>query len=190
MIEIFQKGGFLMYPLLGCSLLGVAIVISKFIEYQYYLKILNKPLQEILKTNPTILLPVVEKIKEGCGEEELTVVCAKQVSQIEKGLSWLTLIATIAPLLGLTGTVTGMIKAFKVVSENPTINPSLLAGGIWEALITTAAGLLIAVPIYVAHHYLDRQADEIVLLLKEFTMTLRRREQGATGKKAPELMGY
>jgi biopolymer transport protein ExbB len=76
----------------------------------------------------------------------LSIIGTRQVREIEKGLSWLGLIATIAPLLGLTGTVTGMIKAFMVIASSSSVSPSMLAGGIWEALITTAAGLLVAIP--------------------------------------------
>ena len=91
---------------------------------------------------------------------------------IERGLSWLGLIATITPLIGLTGTVIGMIKAFMVIAKSTSVNPSMLASGIWEALITTAAGLLVAIPIHVGHHYLEKQADEIAFVLKEITMSL------------------
>jgi len=90
-------------------------------------------------------------------------------------LSWLGLIATIAPLLGLTGTVTGMIRAFTVISQSTTVNPSMLAGGIWEALITTAAGLLVAIPIHIGHHYLEKQADEIAFGMKEMVTVLQGR---------------
>ena len=96
---------------------------------------------------------------------------------MEKGLSWLGLIATIAPLLGLTGTVTGMIKAFMVIASSTNVNPSMLAGGIWEALITTAAGLLVAIPIHIGHHYLEKQVDDIAFMMKEITMSLYMRKQ-------------
>jgi biopolymer transport protein ExbB len=65
-----------------------------------------------------------------------------------------------------------MIKAFMVIAESTTVNPSMLAGGIWEALITTAAGLLVAIPIHIGHHYLEKQADEIAFVMKEITMSL------------------
>jgi len=70
-------------------------------------------------------------------EKDLSLIGTRQVRELEKGLSWLGLIA---PLLGLTDTVTGMIKAFMVMAESTTVSPAMLAGGIWEALITTAAG--------------------------------------------------
>ncbi len=125
-----------------------------------------------MKSPPPIIVPILSRLKEGCDEKELSVIGTKQVRQVEKGLSWLGLIATIAPLLGLTGTVTGMIRAFTVISQSTSVNPSMLAGGIWEALITTAAGLLVAIPIHVGQHHLEKKADEIALVMKEITFSL------------------
>ncbi|MEW6215639.1 MAG: MotA/TolQ/ExbB proton channel family protein [Nitrospirota bacterium] len=174
MIDLFMKGGFLMYPILLCSIVGVAILINKFIQYRQILSEVERPVDDVLKmkANPAILTPILEGLKNGCDEKELSLIGTRQVKKIEKGLSWLSLIATIAPLLGLTGTVTGMIKAFMVIAHSSSVNPSMLAGGIWEALITTAAGLLVAIPIHIGHHYLEKQADDIAFVLKEITMSL------------------
>ena len=80
----------------------------------------------------------------------------------------MSLIAVISPLLGLTGTVTGMINAFQVIAASQVqVKPSMLAGGIWEALITTAAGLFVAIPTHVACHFLEARLDEITLVVKE-----------------------
>lgn len=180
MFDLFIKGGFLMYPILLCSIIGVTILINKFIQYRGILKELEMPADEILKknTNSSILTPLLKAIKDGAGEKELSIIGTYQVKNIEKGLSWLGVIATVAPLLGLTGTVTGMIKAFMVIEKSPTVNPSMLAGGIWEALITTAAGLLVAIPIHIGHHYLEKRADDIAFVLKEITMSLYMRYKG------------
>lgn len=172
MFDLFLKGGFLMYPILACSIAGLTILINKFIQYRSHLKEIERPLDEVLRVKPAILMPILDGINNGCDEQELSIIGTRQVRQIEKSLSWLGLIATIAPLLGLTGTVTGMIKAFMVIANSPSVNPSMLAGGIWEALITTAAGLLVAIPIHVGHHYLEKQADEIAFAMKEITMSL------------------
>lgn len=161
-----------MYPILLCSIMGVAILIDKFIQYRKILRELESPMGDILnsKIGPAILVPILEALKNHCDEKEVSMIGTKQIRRIEKGLSWLGLIATIAPLLGLTGTVTGMIRAFTVISQSTTVNPSMLAGGVWEALITTAAGLLVAIPIHIGHHYLEKQADEIAFVLKEITI--------------------
>ncbi|MDI6776307.1 MAG: MotA/TolQ/ExbB proton channel family protein [Syntrophales bacterium] len=177
MIEFFLKGGFLMYPIMLCSLAGVALLINKFLQYRRILKEIGRP--DILKVKPAILVPLLTALENGGNEKELSVIGTRQVREMEKGLSWLGLIATIAPLLGLTGTVTGMIKAFMVISNSSSVSPSMLAGGIWEALITTAAGLLVAIPVHIGHHYLEKQADDIAFMMKEITMSLYMRKQNA-----------
>lgn len=172
MIDLFLKGGFLMYPIALCSFIGVSILINKAISYCSLLKELKASPEEILKRKPAIMEPILKALGGECSEKELSIIGTRQVREIERGLSWLALIATITPLLGLTGTVTGMIKAFRVIAESPSVNPSMLAGGIWEALITTAAGLLVAIPIHIGHHYLEKQADEIAFVMKEITTSL------------------
>jgi biopolymer transport protein ExbB len=177
MIDLFFKGGFLMYPILLGSVVGVSILMDKFVQYRKILRELDIPVGDILKnrTKPPILIPILEGIKNNCDEKEVSIIGTKQIRRIEKGLSWLALIASIEPLLGLTGTVTGMIKAFIVIEKSTSVNPSMLAGGIWEALITTAAGLLVAIPIHIGHHYLENRADDIALLLKGITNELTMR---------------
>jgi len=178
MIGFFIKGGLLMYPILLCSLAGAALLSNKFLQYRRILKEIGRP-AEALKAKSAILVPLLTAIENGGNEKELSVIGTRQVREMEKGLSWLGLIATIAPLLGLTGTVTGMIKAFMVIANTTSVNPSMLAGGIWEALITTAAGLLVAIPIHIGHHYLGKQADDIAFMMKEITMSLYMRKQNA-----------
>lgn len=172
MIDFFLKGGFLMWPILLCSIAGFAIVINKLVQYRQILKEIEGPLRDVLKAKPSILVPILKRLEDACDTQELTIIGTRQIREIEKGLSWLSLIATIAPLLGLTGTVTGMIKAFMVIAASSSVNPSMLASGIWEALITTVAGLLVAIPVSVGHHYLEKQADEIAFVMKEITMNL------------------
>lgn len=90
-----------------------------------------------------------------------------EVPLLEKNLGVLATIAHIAPLLGLLGTVVGMLKAFQVIEGKAMsmvpVNPGDLAGGIWEALITTVAGLAVAIPTYVVYNYLVSRADNFVL---------------------------
>lgn len=163
-----------MYPILLGSVVGVAILIDKFIQYRKILRELEIPPDDIVKNRikPKILVPILEGLKNNCDEMEVSILGTKQIRQIEKGLSWLGLITTIAPLLGLTGTVTEMIQAFTVISQNPSVNPSMLAAGICEALITTAAGLLVATPVHIGQHYLEKQADEIAFLMKEISFRI------------------
>jgi len=188
-IDLFLKGGFLMYPIALCSLIGFSILINKAIQYRSLLKDIEASPDEILKSKPLIMQSVLKAIESGCNEQELSVIGTRQIRVIEKGLSWLGLIATITPLIGLTGTVTGMIKAFMVIAESSNVNPSMLAGGIWEALITTAAGLLVAIPIHIGHHYLEKQADEIAFVMKEITMSLCIKKGGFRPPYAGEVRG-
>ncbi|MDO8526019.1 MAG: MotA/TolQ/ExbB proton channel family protein [Candidatus Omnitrophota bacterium] len=89
-----------------------------------------------------------------------------EIPRLEKHLPILSTIAHIAPLLGLLGTVTGMIKSFQVIQMKALalapVNPGDLAGGIWEALLATVAGLAVAIPTYVAYNYLTSQVDSLV----------------------------
>ena len=87
--------------------------------------------------------------------------------RLEKHIGLLSTIAHISPLLGLLGTVTGMVRAFQVIQEktasfNP-VSPGDLAGGIWEALLTTVAGLIVAIPTVVVYNYLVNRVDEFVV---------------------------
>lgn len=175
MSDLFIKGGFLMYPILLCSIAGVAIWVNKFLQFRMILKDLETPFHHLQARGkiPAILVPIIEGLRKQSDEKEISLTGTRQIRKMERGLSWLGLISTVTPLLGLTGTVTGMIKAFMVIEKSPSVNPSMLAGGIWEALMTTAAGLLVAIPIHVGHHYLEKQADEIALLVKEIVTRLQ-----------------
>jgi biopolymer transport protein ExbB len=105
-----------------------------------------------------------------------------EIPTLEKNLTALATVAHISPLLGLLGTVTGLVRCFQVIqlksSSFTPVNPGDLAGGIWEALITTVAGLIIAIPMFVIYNYLvsrvnnfilemERSATEVVNLLSE-----------------------
>lgn len=154
-----------MYVLLGLNILGVAIMISKFIIYS----------QEKKRTDD-IASRLAEKIKE----ENLTqkkdanslIELAKQeisleINDMEKGLNTVKLIASISPLLGLLGTVIGVLLAFRVMSQTGLTNPSAFAQGISMALITTVGGMIVAIPHYVGHNYLIGMLDRIELMLEK-----------------------
>jgi biopolymer transport protein ExbB len=173
MLELFLKGGILLYPIFFCSIVGVSLLINKYLTYRGLMKQLSKPVNEIMEDHPSLIAPILLGIEKGLSEEQISIIGTKQVMKVEKGLSWLELIATITPLIGLTGTVTGMIRAFQIIAASTHVNPAMLASGIWEALITTAAGLLVAIPIHVGHHYLEKKADLIAFTLKELTLAVK-----------------
>ena len=96
----------------------------------------------------------------------------KQLPRLERFLPTLSVFAAIAPLLGLLGTVTGMIETFQVITRFGTSDPKLMAGGISEALITTQLGLAVAMPIIIIHHFLERRVDKVVGDMEEKGLAL------------------
>jgi len=188
MWEIVQKGGPLMYLIGLCSVISLALVIERLYHlYQARIDTKNfmKSITDTVKRNrvgDAIELcestpgPIAQIVKAGILKQDrprreikeaIEDVAVHEVPPLEKNLSALATIAHITPLLGLLGTVTGMVRSFQIIEQqaanmNP-INPGDLAGGIWEALITTVAGLSVAIPTYVAYNYLVSRVDALVL---------------------------
>lgn len=134
----------------------------------------NKVIEAIEKCNRTPG-PIAHIIKAGILKhdrsrseikEAVEEAAGLEIPRLERHLPVLATIAHIAPLLGLLGTVTGMIKAFQVIESKALamapVNPGDLAGGIWESLLATVAGIAVAVPTYVAYNYLVSQVDSLV----------------------------
>ncbi len=189
MFEFLMKGGFLMWPILLCSVISVTIIIERLYKlHQSRIKIPNilsrvKNLlkegraDEALKLCEGINSPVAHilaigiRIRKRSIEEQEKIIFragSRIIRQLEKNLRGLAIIGNITPLLGLLGTVTGMIKAFiKIQGLGGRVDASVLAGGIWEALITTAAGLSVAIPTLVAYHYFESKVDNIGARMKD-----------------------
>ena len=106
----------------------------------------------------------IERAIEGAGQHE--------ASLLNSNLRMLGLVANLAPMLGLLGTVLGMIKAFAVISQSGTGNPGLVASGISEALITTAAGLMIGIPALALYHYFRGKIDRFIFEMEEISLQL------------------
>jgi len=189
MFDFVMKGGILMWPILLCSMISVAIILERiYVIYQARIKVLNissrvKSLLKENKPNEAIklcesvndplshILAIGIRIRKRTIEEQEKIISragSKIIRRLEKNLGYLSMIGNITPLLGLLGTVTGMIKAFMKIQElGGKVDASVLAGGIWEALITTAAGLAIAIPTLVAHHYFEGKIDNIGARIKD-----------------------
>ena len=96
----------------------------------------------------------------------------QEVRVLQRGLVTLETIATIAPLMGLLGTVLGMIKVFKVIETLGVGQAKALSGGISEALITTATGLIIGIPVFIAYNYFNHRADAFILDMEKYVILL------------------
>lgn len=187
MWDFIVKGGPIMGPIILCSVMAFAI----FLERTWYLrsvkidakkfmqeisnKVKNNKVMEALDMCNATKGPIARIVKAGIMKydrqrqdikESIEDAGVHELPLLEKNLGILATIAHVAPLLGLLGTVTGMVRAFQVIEEKAMsmvqVNPGDLAGGIWEALITTVAGLSVAIPTYVAYNYLVSRVDSFV----------------------------
>lgn len=179
----FEKGGPVMWPLLVLSILGVAVAIWRW----WVLRQVYRSVPDFMKELRSRLIagdvdgaiqvcdrhpsPVSSMVKAGLLrngrpkdeiERALEDASAHELAVLEKGLPVLATVAMIAPLLGFLGTVTGMINSFEALASEGLNNPSAVAQGISEALITTAAGLIIAIPIQMAYNYFVTRVNALV----------------------------
>jgi len=187
MFELFYKGGPLMYPLFLTSILTVAFGLERayhFVrasgnkDFIHEIKSLirkgdyEKAIEVGEKISGPVAAVVTEAIKNK-GKDALViedVVSMKgsfELKRLNQNLHILELAGRMAPLMGLLGTVLGMTEAFKMVSSmKGAVDPSVLASGIWEALITTVAGLSVAIPALVLHHLFEERAKTIAFQMK------------------------
>ncbi len=179
------KGGILMIPIILCSVLALAIIIERFYSLhraQINTQAFMARIREVLKRNKIMEAiqvcedtpgPIAQILKAGIlkydrGKEEIKEAIddagRHEVPRLEKYFNVLSTIIAVAPLLGFLGTVSGMIRAFMSIQEKGgAVNPGDLASGIWAALLTTAAGLSVAIPILVVYNYLVSRVDGFVL---------------------------
>lgn len=187
MVDIFVQGGPIMIPLLLLSLIGFAVFLERFWYLRRNRSNTDELLEEVhLALEQERLLEAVQIAKRHRGpvaailsvavanfdrssrelKDRLEQAGTEEVFKMERRLSWLQTIASLAPLLGLLGTVTGIIDVFQVLSGMQGVSdPAHMSAGIAEALITTAAGLIIAIPAVFLHNWLssivDRQVQEM-----------------------------
>lgn len=188
MFEMIQKGGAIMYPIILCSIIAFGIILERL---YYFRKIRidavsfmnniegalkRNKIAESVKICEDTEGPIAAIIKAGLLKhdrprqeirEAIEDAGHQEVPRLEGHIKVLATIAHISPLLGLLGTVVGMVKAFQViqmktVAFNP-VSAGDLAGGVWQALLTTALGLIVAIPAIVAYHYLAAKVQDFVL---------------------------
>ena len=157
MTELITNIGFLFYPLLAMSLLGMTLIVERAIYY-FRLPAITKSneatkLHDILKQNKTLPKELRDEL---LGHHLLTL-----RETYERGLKLLRLVAVITPMLGLLGTVLGMIEAFHVIAaDTGPVSPAMIADGLWSAMLTTAYGLIIAVPCLFAAFFFARISEK------------------------------
>ncbi|MBQ1175833.1 MAG: MotA/TolQ/ExbB proton channel family protein [Spirochaetia bacterium] len=182
MIELFKLGGPFMWILLIFSIATMALIVERCIYIFWHdckVEPLAKEIKAMLKngkkdaaetklaslsnkhTVATILLSLLENAKFGENRMEAAAQAEAQerIRRMESGFNYLTALSSIAPLTGFLGTVSGMIGAFRSIAEATDVNAQLVANGIYEALITTVFGLIIAIAALVAYNLLIQKVD-------------------------------
>jgi biopolymer transport protein ExbB len=191
--DLILSGGWMMLPILLCSVVALAISLERLwaLKPERILpenlliqvweliknnKLSSKELAKIQQQSPLgrILAAGLSNSKFGreVMKESIEEAANHVVHEMEKYLNFLGTIAAITPLLGLLGTVIGMIRVFTAIMLHGSGNASVLAGGISEALITTAAGLTVAIPSLVAHRFFQRRIDTLVVGLEQESLKL------------------
>lgn len=177
------KGGPVMWPLLLLSVLGIAVAVWRWMALRAatrnvvpFLRELRERLiagevdaaVEVCERHPSPVASIVKAglLRSGRSKEDversLQEASSRELAALERGLPILATIAMIAPLLGFLGTVTGMINSFDALARVGLNNPAAVASGISEALITTAAGLIIAIPVQMAYNYFVSRVNDLV----------------------------
>jgi biopolymer transport protein ExbB len=211
MFEIVKAGGWVMIPIIACSVIAAAIILERLWTLQRkrvvpaelpakvwgwvekkqlddrHIRALHEssPLGQVLAAGLAKRHRPRSVIKESIEDTGRHV-----VHELERFLNSLGTIAAISPLLGLLGTVTGMIQTFNAVTEHGIGDPSALAGGIAQALITTVGGLCVAIPALVAYRYLHGRVSELVVQMEKEALRLIdaiETDRGAVERGAIEL---
>lgn len=188
MLDVLAKGGPIIIPIAAAGVFALAIFLERLWSLRHD-KVISKRLVDavielakekkyseaevlckqdrsfvsvILKTGVVNASKKREQLKELMQESGKSV-----AAELERYVNALGTIAAVSPLMGLLGTVTGMISVFQKVTSEGVGDPRLLASGIWEALVTTAAGLTVAIPAYIAYRYLLSRVDKLLLEMEE-----------------------
>jgi biopolymer transport protein ExbB len=193
MLSFLIKGGPVMIPIIFGSVVALAIIIERFINLtedkvlpkEFFNRIkgllLEGHINEVLSICSKTNKPIAKIIEAGImkyyfGRDEIKEAIEDagrhEIAYLERYLNVLNTIGSLEPLLGLLGTVTGMIRVFNVLSAGGMGQAEQLAGGIGEALITTAAGLVIAIPTVMFYNIFAERADRLILKMEKSSMEL------------------
>lgn len=188
LLELYWTGGFFMHPILLCSLIGLAIILERLFFFAKARTDTGRLMNDLLRTLQDQGIEAAQRMLHGnrgpiaavlhsgllrakrgpeAVEKAITTAASIETALLERGLIWLATVANIAPLLGFLGTVSGMIHAFEAIAAAEEVSAKLVATGIYEALITTAAGLMVAIPVQAAHNYFVSRIDKFVIDMEE-----------------------
>ena len=193
MVRYYNDGGFFMHPILVFFIIGIAIGIAKIITLmragintRKFIGTLRSSLKEggveqalnhCEETSgpvASILHAGLSRAKEGIEhvEKAITNAASIEMAFLERGMVWLGFIIVVAPLLGFTGTVYGMIIAFDEIKAANNISPAIVAGGISQALLTTLFGLIVAITIQVFYNWATSRIDKLIIDMEESSIEL------------------
>jgi biopolymer transport protein ExbB len=191
--ELFVKGGNFMWWLLSAALLGLVFMIERLWTLNRAhvntrkligtvittlrndgVQAAGEECQKVRGPIAAILYSGLQKADRGpeAVEKAITTAGTIEMAFLERGLIWISSVSTIAPLIGFLGTVSGMINAFEAIATSDTVNAQLVAAGISEALITTATGLIIAIPTSICFNYFVSRIDRFVIEMEEASAEL------------------
>jgi biopolymer transport protein ExbB len=191
--EIIKSGGWMMFPIILSSVIAMAIVIERFWSLQrskilppelllqvrklYLESKMDEPTLRRLRISSPLGCVLAAGLANKGHDRRVTKDCMEEAGRkvahdLERFLNALGTIAAVGPLLGLLGTVFGMIEIFSSLMKHGAGDPSALAGGISVALITTAAGLAVAIPSLIFHRYFERLVDEYVVSMEDEALKL------------------
>lgn len=207
MLELVRAGGWLMFPILACSVVAMAIVAERYWTLRWSKVAPDRLLGEMDRVAAGRPLSTVRisELRDGSalGRVLAAGLTARQldrdrvkatieetgrhvVHELERYLNTLGTIASIAPLLGLLGTVIGMIKVFAVITSQGVGDASVLAGGISEALITTAAGITVAIPSLLFYRHLRGRVDGLAITMEKEALRMLEALQYADAQRHQE----
>lgn len=187
MFVLIEKGGIFMYPIILCSIIALAVIFEKFFSFR---KKFISPNDEFINIKKILISGKITDARQLCNNKNILSKLSslifdskiknrdliknlidengkRELERRSQPLQFLSTIASIAPLFGLLGTVSGMIKVFSVLSMENAVNPENLALGISEALLTTVAGLVVAIPSFVFFKYFQVKINSIFIELEE-----------------------
>lgn len=182
MFELFKAGGWLMLPLFLCSIFTVAIIIERFFRLQRR-KIFPKSLKVTAENTPlTVERSLQQNVDDAqsplgrilatglqyrhesdqFARAQMEAVASEEILSLERYINFLGTMSAVSPLLGLLGTVVGIIESFLVVDLSSSISPTMMMPGISKALIATAMGMVVAIPALIAYRYFQRVVQEYI----------------------------